>query len=349
MRRSSLTAIVAMLGLVATACGSSAKTSATLPTTTAAASFITAAAATTAPSATTVGSSALVKQPAGKDISIAVITNGDDQEFWSLVRQGTEAAGRDLGITVRYQGANNNPDEEARMVDQAVTDNASGIALSVADTPGLTAAALRATASGRPLVTMNSGIRRSKELGAITHIGQSELDAGRGAGERLKAGGATSLLCILPKAKGVGLVERCRGVVETFSPGKVLELALTSDAPDVIEAEIYAKLAASPSIDAVLATGPFAARSTVSALATLNRKATIGAIDVSPDLLALIQDGAVSFTIDLQPYLQGYLSVVTLCLTITNKTPIGGAVPIANGSFIDKSNVAAVIEQVGKG
>ena len=75
----------------------------------------------------------------------------------------------------------------------------------------------------------------------------------------------------------------------------------------------------------------------------------IGAIDVSPDLLALIQDGAVSFTIDLQPYLQGYLSVVTLCLTITNKTPIGGAVPIANGSFIDKSNVAAVIEQVGKG
>ena len=64
---------------------------------------------------------------AGEDITIAVITHGDDGVFWSVAQKGAEAAAAALGITLRYQGANNNAQDQAQMIEQAVTDGVQGI------------------------------------------------------------------------------------------------------------------------------------------------------------------------------------------------------------------------------
>ena len=53
---------------------------------------------------------------AGEDITIAVITHGDDGVFWSVAQKGAEAAGAALGITMNYQGANNNAQDQAQMI-----------------------------------------------------------------------------------------------------------------------------------------------------------------------------------------------------------------------------------------
>ena len=53
---------------------------------------------------------------AGEDITIAVITHGDDGVFWSVAQKGAEAAGAALGITMKYQGANNNAQDQAQML-----------------------------------------------------------------------------------------------------------------------------------------------------------------------------------------------------------------------------------------
>ncbi|MEY3817494.1 MAG: hypothetical protein RIT00_219 [Actinomycetota bacterium] len=74
---------------------------------------------------------------AGEDITIAVITHGDDGVFWSVAQKGAEAAGAALGITMNYQGANNNAQDQAQMIEQAVTDGAAGIAVSLADPKAL--------------------------------------------------------------------------------------------------------------------------------------------------------------------------------------------------------------------
>ncbi len=46
---------------------------------------------------------------------IAVITHGDNGSFWSVAKKGALAAGKALGVTIDYQGANN--DAKASTVD----------------------------------------------------------------------------------------------------------------------------------------------------------------------------------------------------------------------------------------
>ncbi|MFM8851970.1 MAG: substrate-binding domain-containing protein, partial [Acidimicrobiaceae bacterium] len=94
---------------------------------------------------------------AGEDITIAVITHGDDGVFWSVAQKGAEAAGAALGITMNYQGANNNAQDQAQMIEQAVTDGVDGIAVSLADPKALEGALKKVVDAGIPLITLNSG------------------------------------------------------------------------------------------------------------------------------------------------------------------------------------------------
>ena len=344
MRTTSWVALAVGLSLAAAGCGSSKKAS----TTSAAAAAATTAAATTASAAVTTVNAATAS--GNKNITIAVITNGDDGEFWAQVQQGAEQAGKDLGIKVTYAGAKNNSEGQAKLIDDAVINKVSGLAVAVADAKALTGAAAKVTNASIPLVTLNSGVEQYKELGAITHVGQSEHDAGRGAGDRLKAGGGKVMLCVRPDSS-VGQVARCQGAAKAFAPGRVVELVTPGDAnPDASQAEVKAKLAADGSIDAVLATSPVSAVLAQKATVELNRKVAIGAIDLSEPLLDAIEKGDVAFTIDQQQYTQGYLSVVVLYLNLTNKNADAGGQPISAGpSFVDKSNVVAVKELFAKG
>jgi simple sugar transport system substrate-binding protein len=377
MRTTSSVALAVVLSLAAAGCGSSKKAATSATTAAATATTAAPAATTAAPAATTAAPAATTAAPAAttaaaagvattaaaevttakaavvagdKNVTIAVITNGDDGEFWAQVRQGAEQAGKDLGINVTYEGANNNSEGQVKLIDQAVINKVSGLAIAVADANALTGAAAKVTNASIPLVTLNSGVEQYKELGAITHVGQSERDAGRGAGERLKAAGGTVMLCARPDGS-VGQVARCQGAAETFAPGKVVELVTSGDAkPDASQAEVKATLSADSSIDAVLATSPVGAVLASKAAVELNKKIAIGAVDLSAPLLDAIEKGDVAFTIDQQQYTQGYLSVVVLYLNLTSTNAAVGGQPISAGpSFVDKTNVVAVKELFTKG
>ncbi|MFM8902380.1 MAG: sugar ABC transporter substrate-binding protein, partial [Actinomycetota bacterium] len=287
---------------------------------------------------------------AGEDITIAVITHGDDGVFWSVAQKGAEAAGAALGITMNYQGANNNAQDQAQMIEQAVADGVDGIAVSLADPKALEGALKKVVEAGIPLITLNSGSDLFKGLGAITHVGQDETVAGNGAGERLKAAGGTVLLCAKQEQSNVALEERCNAAAKTFG-GKVIQITTSGDADRVTQqAEIKAALDADPSINAFLGTGPVIAVDGANAAAELGRSMPSGGFDLSTEILDYIGQGKLTFTIDQQQFLQGYLAVVFLYLNITNKNTVGGGLPVMTGpGFVDKSNVVAVQELVGKG
>ncbi|MFM9121284.1 MAG: substrate-binding domain-containing protein [Actinomycetota bacterium] len=287
---------------------------------------------------------------AGEDITIAVITHGDDGVFWSVAQKGAEAAGAALGITMNYQGANNNAQDQAQMIEQAVADGVDGIAVSLADPKALEGALKKVVEAGIPLITLNSGSDLFKGLGAITHVGQDETVAGTGAGERVKAAGGTVLLCATQEQSNVALEERCNAAAETFG-GKVIQITTSGDADRVTQqAEIKAALDADPSINAFLGTGPVIAVDGANAAAELGRSMPSGGFDLSTEILDYIGQDKLTFTIDQQQFLQGYLAVVFLYLNITHKNTVGGGLPVMTGpGFVDKSNVVAVQELVGKG
>lgn len=358
-------ASIAALGLFATACSSddndtvsestaagSATTAAGAATTAAGSETTAAGSETTAAGTETTGGSTAetVDVTEGQDITIAVITHGDDGVFWSVAQKGAEQAGEDLGITVKYQGANNDGAVEAGYVDQAVADGVDGIAVSLADPDALEASVKAAVAAGIPVVTMNSGSDLFKELGAITHVGQDETVAGNGAGEKFNELGVSKILCVKQEQTNVGLEARCNGADDTFD-GEVVQITTSGDAdPVASQAEINAALAEDDEIDAVFATGPIGAHLAVLAAEELGREVQIGAVDLSTDILADISDGKAAFTIDQQQYLQGYLSVVFLYLNVTNANTVGGGLPVYTGpGFVTADNVDAVASLVEAG
>lgn len=309
----------------------------------------TGAAVSAAVTAATTGDTVKATQAKG-DITIAVITHGDGGVFWSVAQKGAENAGKDLGIKVQYYGANNNAQDEAQHIDQAVASKVSGLVVSLADPAALSDSIKAAVKAGIPVITINSGVDKFKELGALTHVGQDEEQAGEGAGDKLKAAGVKHLLCVKQEQSNVGLEARCAGAEKTLG-GKVTQITTPGDKdPTGSEAAIKSALAADSSIDGVFATGPVGGHLAAQAAAELNLKLTIGSVDLSTDILNDIKAGTVAFTIDQQQYLQGYLPVVFLYLDITNKNVVGGGLPVATGpGFVDKTNVDAVVALVAAG
>lgn len=188
----------------------------------------------------------------GRGETYAVITHASPGDaFWDVVKNGAEAAGREYGVTVNYQG-DGDPARQSQLIDQAVSQQVDGIVVSMANPDALRESIGKAVDAGIPIVTINSGGERSKEFGAITHVGQSEEVAGRGAGEQLKQQGVTKLLCVIHEAGNVGLDQRCNGATEGLG-GTVERLQV--DVSNLADAtsKIAARLQTDTSIDGVLA------------------------------------------------------------------------------------------------
>jgi simple sugar transport system substrate-binding protein len=352
-------ALAAVVAIAATGCSSSKTTTATTAAaaattaapaaTTAAAAATTAAAAATTAAAPAATTAAAVKATAGKDITIAVITHSDGGVFWSVFKKGAEQAGKDLGITVKEQGSNNNGVKQAEMINQAVTDKVAGIAVSLADKAAVKDAVAAAVKAGIPIVTTNSGSDSYKEFGAFTHVGQDEFQAGAGAGEKFQAAGVKTVLCAKQEQTNSGLDARCAGMKSTFK-GKYLETTTSGDKSGKQQGELKAKIDTEKDIDAVFGTGPVVAHDAAAAAKELGRKVMVGGVDLSTDILGDIAKGDVAFTIDQQQYLQGYVSVLALYLKVTNQNTLGGGLPIATGpGFVTKDNADAVAALVKAG
>jgi simple sugar transport system substrate-binding protein len=278
-----------------------------------------------------------------KDITIAVITHGEGDSFWAVVKKGAEQAGKDLGVTVKYSESNNNPEEQAQLIEAAITEEVDGIAVSAPDPDAITDPVKTAVDAGIPVITINSGAEESADMGAITHVGQTESIAGEGAGAQLKEAGATKIICIIHEQGNVGLNQRCEGAKKGFG-GEVenLQVAGISDVSTTLT-EIQSKLESDDSIDGVLALNPDIAVAARDAVAGAGSEAKVATFDLSGDVIKAIQNDEILFAVDQQQYLQGYLPVVFLTLNKTNLNTVGGGLPVLTGpGFVTKENAAEI-------
>ncbi len=283
------------------------------------------------------------------DRKFAVITHGAaGDSFWDVVKKGAEQAGKDLGVGVDYKGSGK-PDEQADFINAAVTNKVNGIVVSMANPDALADPIKKAVAAGIPVITINSGQSKSREFGALAHVGQDETVAGQGAGTKLAAAGVKHLLCVKHEAANVGLDQRCNGAKETLG-GQVDTLPV--DGKNLAEAQntIASKLQADKSIDGVLALNPGVGAVAVDAVSKAGSSAKIATFDLNADVIDAISAGKILFAVDQQQYLQGYLPIVMLNLYVTNANTVGGGQPVLTGpGFVTKENAARVKDLTGKG
>lgn len=296
------------------------------------------------------GEEEAVEATQGGDLTFHMITHSDDGPFWSVLKRGAEAAAEDVGVELVWQGSNNDAAVQAELIDAAVAAGSNGIAASLpnvdAVAPGLTAA----VAAGIPVYTLNSGANDFQALGATTHVGQTEVIAGNGAGLRFNDAGATTILCGRQEPDNGALIERCDGLAETFN-GTVISEFMDLDADQAAqEAAINAALSANPDIDGFMGVGPVITMSGKRAADALGRDLVIGGFDITPELLDAIEAGEVLFTVDQQQYLQGYIPVILMYLENTNSNTLGGGLPILTGpGFVTEANATSVKALVAAG
>lgn len=227
-----------------------------------------------------------------------------------------------------------------------------GIVVSLANPDALRDSVLTATGAGIPVITINSGVDVFQELGAITHVGQTELVAGQGAGLRFNELAVSKVLCVIHEEGNIGLEARCDGLTETFS-GEVERFNVaTTGVADLAgtSSTLQDKLISDDTIDAVLTLNPDVGTAARDAIAAAGTSQILGTFDLSPDVLQALLDGEMVFAIDQQQYLQGYLPIVFLALYNQNANTVGGGLPVLTGpGFVDASNAAAVIDLAAGG
>ncbi len=281
----------------------------------------------------------------GGDLTFHMITHSDDGPFWSVVKRGMEAACEDVGVSCVWQGSVNDANVQAEMIDAAVAQGTNGLAVSLPNVDAVRSGIEAAVAAGIPVYTINSGVNDYQGLGATTHVGQTEVIAGEGAGAFFNEAGATKILCGRQEPDNGALIERCDGLANTFN-GEVISEFMDLDADQVAqEAAINAALAADPDIDGFMGVGPVITMSGLRAADALGRDLAIGGFDMTPELLDAIEAGDIIFTVDQQQYLQGYIPIILMYLEVTNANTLGGGLPILTGpGFVTGDNVTAVKE-----
>ena len=280
------------------------------------------------------------------------VTHGPDSDSWfNTIKNAIKNAEKDLGVTVEYRNPpSGDLADMARIIQQATATSPSGIISTIADFDVLQPAITAAIDRGIPVITVNSGTgEQSKELGALLHIGQPEYDAGKGAGERAKAEGVTSFLCVNHYITNPASVERCQGYADALGVELGNQMIDTGIDPTNVYNKVKSYLTQNPDTQAILTLGPNSADPTIKLLRDLGEtdKYNFITFDLSADIAQGVKDGIVDAAIDQQPYLQGYLPVTLLTQYVRYGVAPANHINTGPG-FVTKDNIELVEKLAGE-
>jgi simple sugar transport system substrate-binding protein len=274
--------------------------------------------------------------------TIAMVTHetpGDT--FWDKIKSGAQQAAKDTGVTLKYS---NDPDasKQSGLIQSAVDSKVNAIATTLVTPDALAGSVKAATDAKIPVVGFNSGIDQYKQMGALMYFGSDETVAGTAAGQRIAEAGGKHPLCVIQAAGSVALEARCAGVRGAVAGTENIQVNGADDG--AVVSTLQAKLSQDKSIDYIVTLGAPIAIDALKAMDAAASKAKLITFDLNTEAAQDIQDGKIEFSIDQQPYVQGYLSISSLYLYLKNGNDVGGGKPVLTGpSFVDKSNIATIL------
>jgi len=282
-------------------------------------------------------------------VRIAVVTHGQaSSPFWAIVRNGVEAAGRQMDVLISYRAPETYSLRRMQtLIDQAVASRPDGLVVSIPE-PALGPAIRRAVRAGIPVVSINSGSDTAKRLGVLAHVGQPEEEAGYQAGRRFARHGARRVLCINQQVANQGLDARCRGLARALRRVGGSTRTIGVDDQDVLATQTIRSAIERFRADGVLSLNATTGLESAQAVAAAGRAASteVGTFDLGPDVLRAVRHGRLAFAIDQQAYLQGYLPIILLA----QRARYGlfparrGAVIPTGPRFVTRTDAGRVIE-----
>lgn len=283
-------------------------------------------------------------------LTIAMVTHeAPGDSFWDKIRSGAQVAAKKDNVELKYS-SDPQSDKQAVLIQNAIDSKVDGIATTLANPDALKGAVQAARAANIPVVSFNSGSQNYKDVGSMMHFGSDESLAGETVGKRIATEGGKHVLCVIMEAGQIALEQRCAGVKKGVPNTENIQVTGTDISS--VTSSIQSKLQQDDSIDWVVTLGaPFAMAALQSMEGTQKTDSVkLATFDLNADAVKAIQDGKIQFSVDQQPYLQGYEAVDSLWLYNINRNDIGGGTPVLTGpSLVDKTNIEAIAEFAAKG
>lgn len=292
---------------------------------------------------------AVFAAPAPKDITITVVYHDTGIEFGQVIKAGALAAGKELGINVEFVGPIGiKVDEEVAFVENAITKQVSGLAVSNVNGEALNPVIDKAMAAGIPVVTFNSEAAGSKRLG---FFGQDLVQSGKVAGDILKEymGAKGKILIITGEAAASWSQDRENGARSSIAkyPGiKIVNTISTGWEEQAQYAAIENAIRANPDLTGIVSLDAATTPATGRALVRLGKIGKIKHVgfDLIPETLDNIKAGATNASLSQNPYMQGYLPVKALYDLIMTKKPIKG---VDTGILrVDQKNIDEYLQKL---
>lgn len=294
---------------------------------------------------------------------IAVIGGSNDDAFWNKIKKGIDDARPAIeanGGSVNYlrlANYDNFAPDVVQLIRTAISMEVDGLVIPNWVPEAEDPAIKDAMAAGIKVILMNAGgADKARELGAINYVGNEEYPAGVAGGEYFAKAGKKNVLCVNTLPGAANTEARCKGVADAMvaagAASTQLPLPTTSfgDATAVAEA-IKAELMKDETIDGVITISAGDADSAAIGVAQSGRAdaVSLASFDLNEAGLARIKDGTQLFSIDQQPYLQGFLATSILASAIDFGTDLPTFPVLTGPGIVNSSNIDATLAGVAKG
>ena len=257
-------------------------------------------------------------RPAAPPYKFVVISHATAVPFFVPVRKGVEEAGKLLGVDASFTGpADFNLARQIEFIKAAIAAKVDGIGTTMPNPEAFNDVVAEAAQKGIPVIALNADAPGSKRL---AYIGQGNYEAGRSMGKeitRLLPSGGEVLLCA-HTAGAFNLEERLRGVREVLQQAGNFKVQVLATSTDLVKANslIGSYFQGHPETKGFFGVDDITGSAIAQVIEREGLKGKVfgGAFDLVPDVMNAIKAGTMQFTIDQQPYLQGFNTVMQLYL-----------------------------------
>jgi simple sugar transport system substrate-binding protein len=245
--------------------------------------------------------------------------------FFTPTQYGAQDACSLLNCEFQFTGSkDSNVAEMVNATNTAISAKADGIAVAVVDKDAFRGPVDKALDAGIPVVSYNAdGARNDKGTNRLAYIGQGLYESGFALGQRALDQGLDSgeVVGFIATPGALNIQPRIDGASDALKQsGKSIKFSPVGTNADVTRGlsiiDAYAQ--GHPNLAGMLAVDAGSTQSVGQVVEKYKMRdkglKVAGGFDLVPETLNAIDGGSLDFTIDQQPYLQGFLPVLYLYL-----------------------------------
>ncbi len=283
---------------------------------------------------------------------IAVIPKGTTHIYWRSVRNGAEAAGKEFGYEIQWNGPERETDRERQIqiIEDFIVQHVDGIVLAPLDKDALVPSVEKLDSLKIPTAIIDSGVATDKYVTfAATDNYQGGVLAARRMGETLGGKGNVIVLKYTPGSGST--TERENGFIETVQkefPG--MKIVDSKYGQDTVETALQAAedmLTKNRDVQGFFACNAPTAVAALQALQSQNRpEIKLVGFDAEKALVDGLKAGQIDALIVQNPYKMGYEGVKAVVMSIQGKPvekKMDTGVAVVTRDALDKPEIKALL------